>query len=68
MSNSLMAQSTAGRKQACSPGSWGEVASAEFALSPAVLRLPCRFPARMLVLPVMFKCDLWENTLRVCYT
>lgn len=28
-----MAQSSAGGKQACSPGSWGEMASAEFAVS-----------------------------------
>lgn len=33
LSSSLMAQSTAGGKQACSPDSWGEVASAEFAVS-----------------------------------
>lgn len=46
MSSSLMVQSTAGGKQACSPGSWGGAASAEFAVSfvPPLGSLPGFLP------------------------
>lgn len=36
-------------------------------LTCASFTFPSRFPAQMLVLPGMFKHDLWGNMLKVCY-